>query len=597
MKSFCCLAHSANYINIVAQILLINNFHPEANIYVYYTGEIVNHFEEIGGLYSNVTLKQIPKNLICYEFLFIVLFCLQDILKIETEVAYLSPEAILCGKITLDTQKSILFLKETKEGEIHNDFIYCNSGCYIRKLIEDIYNEAISLCKELLYDGEKRNKLFNLMYSNAFKKHSKQEKNVVMHNIEFDAELLEKTINVFFDALEVLNIENVVDYIKHKSNVIPILMDEEANETEKINIYIRTYINTVIPKYYQKNISNYVTKDDSGIIDETCWIIYNYISPSLEIIDGKLTFDKNNISFLFPTSYDKIPPSNALHFVGAATQSNLYYKLYRLHPLYFQFLSLKNHKKFTLSLNINGHPLIRKRWNTIRQIELFRLWDKMSPIMNINYTNNIYSLIDNILIYNYVDDVGITPALLKYAKIINMGYIQKHHRDILIKSNKTIINFMYPTKYPHFLDKYIIDNDELSTIDNIEIVNNYILDETNVVKEKDYIEYIKHLSTYKFIIPISDNECKEMSYQLLEACALGIIPILINDSIDTNNFYNPLIQDTHFLKFENVEDATNALSLMDEQKIETMRKSCREWYMTNIYYKNSIQLFYKLLIF
>ena len=64
MKSFCCLAHSANYINIVAQILLINNFHPEANIYVYYTGEIVNHFEEIGGLYFNVTLKQIPKNLI-----------------------------------------------------------------------------------------------------------------------------------------------------------------------------------------------------------------------------------------------------------------------------------------------------------------------------------------------------------------------------------------------------------------------------------------------------------------------------------------------------------------------------------------------------
>ena len=155
---------------------------------------------------------------------------------------------------------------------------------------------------------------------------------------------------------------------------------------------------------------------------------------------------------------------------------------------------------------------------------------------------------------------------------------------------------MYPTKYPQFLDKYIVDNDELPTIDNVEIVNNYILDETNVVEEKDYIEYIKHLSTYKFIIPVSNDECKEMSYQLLEACALGIIPILINDSIDTNNFYNPLIQDTHFLKFENVEDATNVLSTMGKQEIETMRKSCREWYMTNIYYKNSIQLLYKLLV-
>ena len=125
MKSFCCLANHDDHMKVVAQILLINNFHPEANIYVYYTGEIENNFAKVKGLHNKVTLKKVPKNLICYNFLFIVLFCLQDILKIENEVVYLSYKSILCGKITLDTQKPKIFLTE-KEGKIYNEFIYCN---------------------------------------------------------------------------------------------------------------------------------------------------------------------------------------------------------------------------------------------------------------------------------------------------------------------------------------------------------------------------------------------------------------------------------------------------------------------------------------
>jgi hypothetical protein len=593
MKSFCCLANKANYVEIIVQVLLINHFHPEASIYIYYAGISETIFTDIKGLLKNVILKNLPENTVIINYYYFLLYCLQDILKDASEVVFVNTKAFICGPIKLNAKTPITFLKDD-DNKIYTQFIHCNSREYIIKLTKTIDDEGISLCKKVLYDSTERNKIFNDIYAATFKKYSNKEENAILRKIKFDEELLEKLINEFFDEITIFNIEKKFTYIENIENIGNDIMDENTDEAEKIKRYIYIYFRSVLNACYNKNIYQYVKKDDYAIIDETSWHVYNLLSPELRIIDDKLTFKKNDLSFIFPVTYTDLKPDNPLLYTALATKSNFDITLQKYKPLYTTVLELQTKKHLNINLNINTHALIKKKWGI--PIELFNLWNEISSILHLGYYNTQYCTINNMLIYNYFNDSCITPEILKYKKIINMGFINKEAREILTKNNQTIINFMYPTKYPQFLDKYIIDNNKLPKIDNAKILNNYILDETDAIEEQDYIKHIEHISQYKFIVPNSNADCKEVSYQLLEACALGIVPILISDTIDTDNFYNPLIKDIHFIKADNLEDAQNKLSLMNETKMETIRKACKKWYMNNIYYKNSLQLFYKILL-
>ena len=101
---------------------------------------------------------------------------------------------------------------------------------------------------------------------------------------------------------------------------------------------------------------------------------------------------------------------------------------------------------------------------------------------------------------------------------------------------------------------------------------------------KEYIDLIRY-SKYGLCLRGFGPKC----HREVELMACGTIPIITPD-VDIDNYYNPPIEGTHYIRVSKPEDIPKKINSMSQEKWELMSKACIEWYNKNCTVKGSFNI-------
>jgi len=117
--------------------------------------------------------------------------------------------------------------------------------------------------------------------------------------------------------------------------------------------------------------------------------------------------------------------------------------------------------------------------------------------------------------------------------------------------------------------------------------NNYIQEFhlTNVPEGEKYKftpqEYIQKISQAKFGLTLRGFGAK--CHREIELMAMGTVPIVTGDGLNTSSYQEPLIEGKHFVYSLQPENIPATLAKINENKWTEMSLACHDWYMRNIH--------------
>ena len=91
-------------------------------------------------------------------------------------------------------------------------------------------------------------------------------------------------------------------------------------------------------------------------------------------------------------------------------------------------------------------------------------------------------------------------------------------------------------------------------------------------------EYLINLSKAKFGLCLAGFGKK--CHREIECMAMGCIPVCADD-VDMENYANPPIQGTHYLRVKTPSDVSSLLASISEETWLEMSKACQLWWKEN----------------
>ena len=126
-----------------------------------------------------------------------------------------------------------------------------------------------------------------------------------------------------------------------------------------------------------------------------------------------------------------------------------------------------------------------------------------------------------------------------------------------------------------------------------EIIDHFTIHTENDVPY-DYKEYLRNLANSYYGLCIPENHSK--SNRLIEYLSMGTVPIVVNKSVNTSSFQEPLIENEHFIALESELVIPSALAQISDERWKQMSTACHEWYYRNVHSDNSFKNLYKQLL-
>ena len=102
-----------------------------------------------------------------------------------------------------------------------------------------------------------------------------------------------------------------------------------------------------------------------------------------------------------------------------------------------------------------------------------------------------------------------------------------------------------------------------------------------------YKQYLKEISNAKYGVCLKGNNSK--STRLIEYLAMGTVPIVVDNCVNTSSYTNPLQDNNHFLSVNNVAEIPMLIQSITDDKWEEMSKYGHEWYFNNVHSINSFK--------
>ena len=91
-------------------------------------------------------------------------------------------------------------------------------------------------------------------------------------------------------------------------------------------------------------------------------------------------------------------------------------------------------------------------------------------------------------------------------------------------------------------------------------------------------KYLDNLSKAKYGLCLAGYGKK--CHREVECMALGTVPVCAPE-VDMDNYANPPVENIHFLRVENPEDAKEKLAKVSDEKWLEMSEACKQWYKEN----------------
>ena len=166
---------------------------------------------------------------------------------------------------------------------------------------------------------------------------------------------------------------------------------------------------------------------------------------------------------------------------------------------------------------------------------------------------------------------GRSPRKLDYyANSKKLSYYERTLESIFIGKIENNVQAQYRLKYPN------IENS----------IQLYIMHKPEELYKYNQDEYLSLLKNSKFGLSLRGFGPK--CNREIELMALGTVPIVAND-VDMCNYYDSLIENVHYFRFNNVEEIKEIVEKCNENTWNKMSKACIEWYNKNCSIKGSFK--------
>lgn len=189
--------------------------------------------------------------------------------------------------------------------------------------------------------------------------------------------------------------------------------------------------------------------------------------------------------------------------------------------------------------------------------------------------------------------------------LLGNGDINEEGREI---KNTTVKPWIFWGRRPDILDT-MLDEKGILSYDDREIASIFIGNFENPVQEKyrtgeihwETVLSVFHCTkgkTHKFTQEQYLDKLRHSKYGLcmrgfgkkchreVELMAFGTVPIITPD-VNITSYYDPPIENIHFLKANTPEDFKHITENITPAKWKQMSKACYEWYQRNVYSKNA----------
>lgn len=280
--------------------------------------------------------------------------------------------------------------------------------------------------------------------------------------------------------------------------------------------------------------------------------------------------------------------------------------VYKTNYNIFKLFDLKNNKKLLFKLPSTHNLFHQSMDSSCNLLNLVSIWkNKYNHFVMFHQdkTHNHIQL-ENMVLYDYKDISKFTNDF--YSKKILLGsldtnidckLLQEHdisyqpwiywpkHTDkveaLIDNSQCTLPNFEERIIHSIFIGKHSETREQLKNI--IEDVTLYNNEETQM----SYDNYLQNISQSKFGICVKGSQSK--SRRLMEYLAVGTVPIIVKNQINTTSFENPLQENIHFLSVDSIEDINHIIQTTTKETWNELSENGKTWYFKNIHSSNSFK--------
>jgi hypothetical protein len=499
---------------------------------------------------------------------------MEHALKFNNNTLFLLTETLLLDKLLIDFEKA-----KNKISGIN--FLGENFLSHEMILVDSIDN--IKLWKEVLFTKAKQ------LY-----------KEFLIKKIELSTNVTDVSTNVTDVSTNVTDVTtNETDVSTNVTDII--LNDEEILEnSDFINIYckiIQLKKNVILSN--ETSIVNYLSFENSLKTTDFFRRVDSASFKDITTSNKNIYFKNEKLrSLTIFQNYDneKMITVNKSFIILLNETDLINYKLF----------NLKNNKKLLFKLPSTHNLFHQSMDSSCNLLNLISIWKNNYNDFVMFYQDKTHNHIqlENMILYDYKDTSKFTNDF--YSNKLLLGsldtntdceLLQEHdisyqpwiywpkHADkveaFIDNSQCTLPNFEERTKHSIFIGKHSESREQLkNTIEHVTLYNN---EETQM----SYDNYLQNISQSKFGICVKGSQPK--SRRLMEYLAVGTVPIIVKNQINTTSFENPLHENIHFLSVDSIEDVNHIIQTTTKETWNELSENGKTWYFKNIHSSNSFK--------
>ena len=377
-----------------------------------------------------------------------------------------------------------------------------------------------------------------------------------------------------------------------------------SNNTRAKNLFNGIYINFLKDKIqkllHYPEIMGYMNKSNLISSHDFFRKLHFSISPTQFKVENNELYFKDELVKSFyidrETKYERMVIINK-NFLNIVYKTN--YNIFKL-------FNLKNNKKLLFKLPSTHNLFHQSMDSSCNLLNLISIWKNNYNDFVMFYQDKTHNHIklENMVLYDYKDTSKFTNDF--YSNKILLGsldtnvdckLLQEHdisyqpwiywpkHADkveaFIDNSQCTLPNFEERINHSIFIGKHNESREQLkNTIEYVTLYNN---EETQM----SYDNYLQNISQSKFGICVKGSQPK--SRRLMEYLAVGTVPIIIKNQVNTTSFENPLQENIHFLSVDSIEDVNHIIQTITKETWNELSENGKTWYFKNIHSSNSFK--------
>lgn len=379
------------------------------------------------------------------------------------------------------------------------------------------------------------------------------------------------------------------------------IIEEKDNEFENNELFINIYCDLMVKKLNllteHPNFVYYLPKE-------------NHVS-TLDFFRKNNNLDYNNITYNNKDLLFKGKTLSSISIVNDINDANIHKVnsaliklLININKKFYRLLNLQNNKKiiFNLPPKNNIIPIFNDKDYGL--YNLIRLWNKKFTdiILFTHEFESNYFEIGDVILYNYPNNNYFLNNIINKKILIGTLDVYNDDLSILNNNNITYSPWIYWPKHADKVEDFINNSNKniKKTINSVFIGNSKYEERKQLINivdniklwdssnnMLDYDSYLFEIAKAKYGICCKESSIN--SHRLMEYLAVGTVPIIIKNQINTTSFENPLQENIHFLSVDSIENINHIIQNTSKENWNELSENGQKWYMKNIYSENSFK--------